>query len=413
MGRVADAVKDWVQEQIDKLTAWLREYIAQQLEAFALWLRLAKFDFKVWLSEFTATTHGFWIFIGVIIAGVVLSVYVQQTDAWIKLSGEVTILFEKIKNGFGSILAKTGYSLINTGHNIGMLLNDDYAAAWGLVYDGISAVSEEIHLGISTVTLAIRNVRNLVYVAATFAGQDNLAAEIAYNDLTTTFLERIEGRMRRYVENPQLLFNDIDREIVWPQLEVMQAGQGELLGKVLAVESWISEKTDEITDMRDAFDQLVVDMPQEVEESLNLHWLPLRDRVDNFYADYITPYQETVDAIIGEVGAMLLRQQTALDLLMARYDSPGDMLAAILLLPEPARSIQLARVYAIFNYAGWNEAQLAASHAERNAKTFTGRINEYLASRRNRSIVTFAVPRYVPKKIEDTTFGVWYKGMGS
>ncbi len=408
---IGDEIRKWIDDKIQALTDWLRDFIATAIDNISVFLRVTKHNIKIWLAEFIATTHGFWISIGVVIALVIITTYVGQSEIWLQLVDDVHAIMNNIRAGLGNVLSKTGFSLLNSAHNIALLLNDDYADAWNVVYGSLAGLSEELRLGISTINQAIRNARSVVYSAAIFAGQDTFAAELEFLELEVPFRLKLEERFARYARNPELIFNDIDREIVWPSLNVMEEGQRDILENIAGLGLSLSEKADQIVDIRDSFDQFVADLPEEFTDAFNAHWAPFRDKVDAFFENWIVPLQSRLDILINEFNANMSRRDEQIDRLTEAHKLPGSLMANVFMLSEPFRSQELGLISAVNAAANIGPTLTAAQTAEFAHAARMFRLNNFLHRNDGRGSITFRVPAFQPKLIDTNTFDVWYRGL--
>ena len=196
-----------------------------------------------------------------------------------------------------------------------------------------------------------------------------------------------------------------------PSIELMRAGQSDLLVRLDTVIAVVDEKATLLRTLEDNFDQLITDLPDEIEAAFRIHWDPARKYIDSFYDQYIAPVLDTANVIRTEVHELLDRQQEQLVRLLTDNQNPGDLLANVLTLPEPLRSRQLDRINAIFQLAGYFEAQRKRTRAQQIFKREQFRLNGYLRRLAQKRTIVAEVPSYTPAVREISTIDAWYKGI--
>lgn len=407
---IFSAISDWVQEQFKKITDWIRNVLAKALDDLRVWIALRVHDFKAWLADFVSTTGGFWITVAVVIGAVVLGAYIGQTAWFTSAVATINTTIDSIKMGTGNILAHLGYSIVNATHNVLLVLNDDYKAAWQVFYKSLSSLSDELRLGVSTINVALRGARTVCYSAMIFAGFSENDATAWFADNSSTFMSKLEDRFERYTRSPELIFQDIDDELVGPMIELMQGGAQEVLGDIAGAYQMISEKATQLATLKGSFDDFVNGFPDEIAKAMNLTWSKVSEGFDDFYDSYVAPVQKAGDAIAAEVEDFIDSQNEKIKELVEKYESPGDMLAATLLLPEPFRTQQLKRIYDIFNYAGYYDSLDAAQAAIDDANRNHEKVDNLLARLDRVYKPRFTVPKGITIAHQQATFDVWYVG---
>lgn len=403
-------VKDWVNQKIANLTAWLRTQVAKAIEDLVVWLRVKKFEFKKWLAGFVSTTYGFWIFIGTILLVTIGVAYVQSTELWGKFVASVQSVVEKVKNGTGQLLARAGYSLLLTAHKLGLALNKDYAAAWTEIYKGIGALSEELRMGVSTISLTMRNARAIIYAAGTFAGIDSKVVEGIYDDSAGKFLGQLEDRFARYARSPELIWEDIDREIVWPMVDLMQGGQADVLKAISETGKLLSQKSKELEALKTTVDTFVADLPEEISTAADETWGKVSEAFDTFFDEHIIPIRDKLDSSLEIIDGFLQGQEEKIQRLTTDYLHPGDLMANIFLLPEPFRSQQLDLIHSVFELSGYYEAEAIRAESVLKYNNSQSRLRALLSGSRDSDRVVVSRLPDSRKELSDTTFDTWYYG---
>lgn len=349
----------WIVDQFNKITDAIRQWVVDAIDWATTQIRILVMGGRRWLAEFMTTTHGFWLTIGLLIAGTIGAAYVGEAQWFLAIKKYVEEWVEGVKNAAGLVLDWLGFTYLNTIHELALIFNEDYANWWAPIYSAFGTMSQELGLGLSTINLLARAGQQLAFLSLSVAGVPAGAAWIASESDRATFLERMEERWMRYAEDPYLVFSDIDTELVYPAVELLG---DEFQRRWLILQNlneWAQGAADDITSIHDTIDSLIQSLPEEFDIVREGIWNDISTEFTTFMETNVTPWLEKADRAVDRINQTILEQEIKVQKMLAEIAEPGSYLASILIMPEPIRTRQLNTLAYVFERAYEREMEIS------------------------------------------------------
>lgn len=331
IGKLQEWVKDQLGKFTDKITnevekalTKFRNYLIEKLLAFSDWLKEMKYKFRQLMADIMGDVWGFW---AVIFGVAVLCYYFPQIVAFIKNTKIYIYLakvWEVLKSYIGTFLQKIGYIQALQVHRVMLILNPKYQEWWNKLDVAFSAMAEEVELGVGVLSLLTYNIKALYFSVYTLFGVDADTIEMkAYDDITRFWADK-HKKWVDYVTNPQQIFLDAMRELVYPLLAEQAEYGSERAQEELRQAKRIDQALIDANDVRIKLNTLIDGLPDEIANAVKRHAQPFLDYVNDQFTRVVEPWikkiqdsvnilEETNNEIRAAVALNSLRRRTVGD----------------------------------------------------------------------------------------------------
>jgi len=400
----------WFEERIGQKTNEIRQWVIDALDKATAQIRVWKLNIKLWLTEFTSTALGFWLFIGAIIAGVVLVALVKSSELYLKYQAFVQQQLELLKNRIGTTLAYVGYSALLALHNVAMIFVPEYKAAWVEIYDGLAAISEELRLGIEGINAALNAAKAFIKTGLTIGGFIEVGAWEEADRRVGEWLNKLEYRLERYARDPHLIFLDIDEELVSPALEEMNSGVANILADIATLNGTIHDKSEELIKLRNEFETFVNSLPDTIADNARAFTEQMFTRFDTFRETYLDPLIDYTEQLQEEFDR--LQENAALRTSENEYKLalPGNLLMQIHEFIEPYRGWQLRLVAFIAGLTQREDAEKVTPYVQQQSVYIESAASGAIADRSITQAIEMPLTAESRQELARRAFDTWFVG---
>lgn len=332
-GRAIYHANDWIWQKLDALKNWTIEQLVYITEELKVW----KYHFTNTISQWLDNPVAFWLTLAGI---VVLACYLPQIISWMKgtkawIAG--IKIFDTLKKFTGTFLEKIGYIQALEVHKIFLLIDKDYQDFWRDIDEAFMSFAEQIEIGVGTINNLTYSVRQIYFSTYSIIGLDSDTIEMKFYDDATKFWSKAQKNIERYIRNPQVIFEDLMKELVYPILNEQSKLGSDRINHEIEQAKKVNETIENLDELRDGVNSLVSALPEEIQKSINKHvggaiYL-LNTTVDSVLLPFkekselvIDELETTIDEIKNAVASNALKRSKAVDgLLLSLFDGTLDI----------------------------------------------------------------------------------------
>jgi hypothetical protein len=274
--------------------------------------------------------------------------------AWVL---KVTAFLSSIGDIIKQLAAWLQLDLMITLMQLGMLLNDGFYKQISRIYVALGELSAELELDFSFITAFVETNRSIIYAMYSITGLSALKAESEYAAGLATFLQGLNARLGDYAEDPSLIFLDVQKAIIFDRLKVAEEQVGLIWTAIDKGADWIKDSGNALLTMVDQINGQLDTLPQELQNTINEWYAPIRARLDTWTEDVWGAFWTDYQAAETVIDRHFLLHDMDIDRIQRELDSPIDLLRKILALPALRRAEELS---ALDNLVAQGEAAAVA-----------------------------------------------------
>ncbi len=337
MGSVCDFIEDTFRE-IGRIFRDIAETVANFVMDLINGLIEAIVYVFVWIGDhLVEVLVGISLILIIIYFPYVLG-YIEGVIAAVPTSiAEVSLYISLYSEALGNFLIYIHFSTIMAIHSLAYMVSEDYRLMMSKIWTQIAQVSKQLGLGAAFLSLALHNARSVVLDVSSRIGMKYDLAELAWLQEFNGFLSNFAKDTKRYMNEPGLVFWDIDQWIIKKQID---RGGGYAQVIWTSIETGIKglkEMFEEVTEFKTGLETLVGYMPSFIRKEIQ----PELDKVTRYVDDFVDKhYQPSMDLLDNSIRILQGRQQTtvkSIDGIVNRLIRPADYLHEIDSLPDDAR----------------------------------------------------------------------------
>jgi len=330
VGKEVDRVTQGYKDAAELALQGPMDWIVEQILALTEQIRVWKYRFRQAVAKWLDNPILFWLSVAGIAALVVylpaIAKLIVNTNAF-KFGAT---LFAAIKSSVGTLLEKIGYIQVIQVNKILLIINPDYQKFWSDLDEAFMGLAEEIEIGVGTFNNLNMSIRDLYYSTYTLLGIDQDTIEMRFYEDSTKFWQGAQDRWERYVRDPKLIFDDIQKELVYPILsEKAQFGIDRAKNDLLVAER-IDTTIVNLDSFRTSVNAVFDAMPSFVHEAIDEKIGEVLSSIDQFFEDKLLPWREKLDASITSVALTIQEMESAIFSNSVRTHSVSDDLVSIL-----------------------------------------------------------------------------------
>jgi len=254
-----------------------------------------------------------------------------------------------IADSFKAMLTAIHFDTLVRVHHVLEIVSPNYRELLRSVYGEISKVSEALGFGPHFLSLALQNMRTLVLDASSLFGRGYDMGEIQWLNSFQGYLSKFSAATYRYANDPEALFFDMARWVEKPMLD----NKGSFIeGLIITVERTteaVEGFVDDLTTVRDDFDRLVLQLPENIREHVEPLVRPYLEKFDNFKEANYDPFEKEINRLLDAVEVEQKAHRERMDDIIERLKKPGDLLEDIDRLSLAERLLQEDKISAIAN----------------------------------------------------------------
>jgi hypothetical protein len=326
IGDAYNKITDWVYDALEDAKNWMIEQLLALTEEIRVW----KYKFSIWLGEWLDNPILFWLTIaGLTVAVIYLPSVIaslQSTTVWVAAKAA----FDVVKKMTGTFLDKIHYIQALTVHRIWLIIDVDYQEFWNSLDQAFMGLAEQASLGVGTLNALTENIHALYFSTYTMMGWDVDSIEVKFYQDSTAFWAKANKRWERYVRDPQLIFLDIQQELVYPILQEQALNGEERAKSELETAQKIDTTITNVDTVRKDLNALIEMLPQSVQDAIDKNTLQVLNKVNEIFEEYIEPYQLKLQESMSIVSQNIYEIEEAVALNRLRKRTPGDELINIL-----------------------------------------------------------------------------------
>jgi len=297
---VADFFHDLF-EQIGIIVARIITGITQFIQMLKQEILTIMHHIKEAIAEWLSTWVG-----GLCAVLVVILVYVIGPIA-VKFLTDIGLI--GMLNAIKAILDKVGEAILIAVHwrelmlisDIAAFIWDDYRNMLNDLYSAFGSLSAELGYEAGFLSLAVRNAATVIRSAGNFLGVPKEYIELEAMDKTAEFLKGVNDHFHYYATHPEHVLKDLDQNIIYPYTDAASDTQGEILYEISETMNTVRTTVDNFNQLKQDTDQLIRDLPEEINSKINTWYKPIADQWDDFYINQYGVEVQRIDNIIERV----------------------------------------------------------------------------------------------------------------
>jgi hypothetical protein len=302
------------------------------------WVRAQYRKFKVWLAEqlIKALDKG-WKAALTIVALVTTSIVVGYVWQILMQNAVVVAVKNTLANIAQTIKRFTAFlqvDLIISAMNLAIILNEELYKKLAPLYDELGSFAQELELDVSYVSSFLEVDRAVLTAIYSFTDAGFLIAAQKYTDGLSTWLEKLRANMKRYAEDPSLIFTDIQADITASRVEDGQKELSRIWAAINFSGDWIRARGDALLAMASAIDAAVKSMPKDIQDAIAPWYNDAIARVRAFEEEKWKPFLEHYETFIDTVNDAFLAHGADIEEMKRRIDDPIDWLRSLLAMEE-------------------------------------------------------------------------------
>lgn len=242
-------------------------------------------------------------------------------------------LYQSVKGFLDAIHFQTMMKV----HNIAYTLSADYRNFVNRIYKQISLYSEAIGLGPHTVTLLLRDARDIVLDTSNMLGRSYDLSEISWLGTFNDTMQKIADRTDVYRDNPERIFTDIDLWVTRPHADLRAGTMSNVLTFVGRSVEEIDKIVTGVDRVRDDIGSLIHHLPDDIRKYVEPMLEPIFEKYDEFIEVDYRPAMTKIDEIIEVLSEEKDQIRGDMGDLLDRLKKPGDYISEIDAFPDDER----------------------------------------------------------------------------
>lgn len=276
------------------------------------------------------------------------------------LSADLNIVAGQFREIANAIHLKTLIKI----HQIAYLTSLDYRLWWKSFYDGLSDVSKAMGYDAQFLALLFRNSRQIFIDVNTTMGMSYDEADLIWLEKFSVRLEGFAEHADVFSENPESLFNDLDR---WLHEDEVNKKSQFMAGTFVALTTVLETTVKTVEDLiiiREDIDQLVTDLPADIKRGIRPFIENVFESFDSFIDHTYKPSVSSLKDSLKLVGIKLDEDAENVFQLTKRLINPVDYLLEIDDMPLGAKLEQQGKLTELVTRSLHTEADSMVEIAE-------------------------------------------------
>lgn len=251
--------------------------------------------------------------------------------------GSVWKFGESIYQSVKRFLDIIHFNTIMKVHSIAYTLSADYRNLVNRVYRQLSLYSQAIGLPAHTVSLILRDARDIVLDTSNMLGRNYDLSEIAWLSTFNDTMQKVADRADIYRDNPERLFTDIDLWVTRPHADLRAGTMANIIKFVDRSVEEIDKVVTGVDKVRDDIGDLIHHLPDDIRKHVEPLLEPIFDKYDHWIDYEYTPAVEKIDQVMGVLSEEKDKIREDMVGLLGRLKKPGDYISEIDAFPDDER----------------------------------------------------------------------------
>lgn len=260
-------------------------------------------------------------------------------------------------------------------HNLGMIFSKDYREMMQKVYNELAEVSKALKLGPHTLSLILRDARNIVLDVSSLMGRSYDLSQVQWLTTMNDYLKNFAEVAGTYENNPSALIEDLAEWIDKPAIEAKSQFMQTFIGIVDKTVTAVDDTARKVVQLRRDVQTFVLDLPDSISRKIFDKVDPLFQEVDNFIMYEYEPNVRNIRQALDILGDTTRNQTDRLGEITNKILNPGDLMSGVDNLPDFER-IRQERMIGDIASRSQVEEMTEANSAIEKAYAGIGRIFE-------------------------------------
>jgi hypothetical protein len=238
----------------------------------------------------------------------------------------VRAFIENISTAIKNVLSLMQVDLLLTLFLLGKTFDPAWQQSLAAIYTALGNVAKEINLDFSFINAFAEANRSILYTAASLSGNSWILSQSNYADGLVAFLGTLQGRLKDYIDNPDLIFIDLAHTISEGRTGQVDTIIGNIWAAIDYGAAWIIDSGNKlITGVDDLYEQ-IGNFPDEVQAAIHAQVDPYKADFDAFVNNQWAGFQIDYGKANDIVNAYLLDHGIRIDQIEAKINDPLDLL---------------------------------------------------------------------------------------
>jgi hypothetical protein len=319
--RAADFIVEKIVRPAIENATWLINFIRAELR---YWTYRGMQE----LAEFTETTEGMIVTLGVVILGAILMPEIVAKIASSEIGQLVRKLIDWTTERVGRILETVHIIDLAAIHEALLFLWPTWREIFVPFQNAVSGLAEVLGQGSGYIHSWLSAAHSLSMVGTSLLNLDPEVGEIRAMEISQEFMGRIDEKLHRYAHDPGLIFRDIVERVYIPYAEEIRNTHTATIDSIRDTREYTLTLNGRLRDLRDSFQSIVDNTVPELQEQMAANFTGILRNIDAVTSwiegSLIPPINESIRIL--EDRADVLEQSNAVA--RAKLDNPIEIFMA-------------------------------------------------------------------------------------
>lgn len=226
---------------------------------------------------------------------------------------------------------------------LGDLLIDSFHVELAKIYTALGSLSSELSRDMSFVMVFTETARAIMHSAYAISGNAWLKGEVAFADSMSGWLAGLKDKFDTYMRNPEQIFIDIQHSISAAAKEESDTQVANIFAAIDIVADTAKNTVDETTKLIDEIDRIKKNAPKEIQEAIDVWYVPFHEEYDRFIDEKWDPWWEKTDRAMGLVADLIESHDIDIEKIKLTIKTPYDFFMVLFGLPTEAQAAEIER----------------------------------------------------------------------
>jgi len=175
----------------------------------------------------------------------------------------------------------------------------DYRNMFRGISTAAAGLSQTLGYTLEFIPTAMYNLQTMFTSVFTLFGYPPQQTEIIFLQSYAELLERWDSNFSRYARDPAMIFDDLTEWINIYALNQELGYGNNVADDISNINDTVQEKADQLLAVETAFNQLIMDLPEETFTPWQEWYAPIHDQIEDFNNEYIIPSFDYLNEIVG------------------------------------------------------------------------------------------------------------------
>lgn len=226
---------------------------------------------------------------------------------------------------------------------LGDLLIDSFHVELAKIYTALGSLSSELSKDMSFVMVFTETARAIMHSAYAISNNSWLKGEVAFADSMSVWLGGLKDKFDAYMRNPEQIFIDIQHSISAAAKTESDTQLGNIYAAIDIVADTAKATVDETTKLIDEIDRIKKNAPKEIQDAIDVWYVPFHDEYDRFIDEKWDPWWEKTDSAMGIVADLIKSHDIDIEKIKLTIKTPYDLFMVLFGLPTEAQAAEIER----------------------------------------------------------------------